>query len=387
MEKWEDIIREKLESYDSPLPEGSFAEFHARLASAAEARASRRFPMGWVIIPAIVASLAILLIFRHQPDTPVNGERFVEQPTAYVKADTDSSDTAEPVKPWQFASRENKHQKNDDVEFNESQIDVLAPPSDNDNNASQTSKTDIQIEEKNVENKQIESPLLETGYPNAKPIFLKIAPAAGIITGGGLLATIISSSTGEDNNQNNTPNNGGGLHPGEIEGPIWTLPSYDKLTGPAVHYLPIKVGVSTWIPVTERLRVSTGLEYSVYNSKYSFRNTGEKIQTAHYLGIPVHLDWLIVTGERIDVYIGGGVHGDYSIAVAYDGKQLPREGGSLSLLGTGGVQMNITKRLGIYAEPQISWRIPSERHVAETYRSENPLMFSVATGLRINIEQ
>ena len=53
-------------------------------------------------------------------------------------------------------------------------------------------------------------------------------------------------------------------------------------------------------------------------------------------------------------------------------------------MGAGGIQFNITKRIGIYVEPELSWTVPSENHVLETWRSEYPFMFSVATGLRIN---
>jgi len=49
------------------------------------------------------------------------------------------------------------------------------------------------------------------------------------------------------------------------------------------------------------------------------------------------------------------------------------------------LKTNITKNIGLYVEPELSWTIPSESRVLETWRSEYPFMFSVATGLRINL--
>jgi hypothetical protein len=73
------------------------------------------------------------------------------------------------------------------------------------------------------------------------------------------------------------------------------------------------------------------------------------------------------------------------VGATLGGKAIPKDGLSLSLLGAGGVQMNMTKRLGLYVEPELSWRIPSEKNMLQTYRSQHPLMFSVNAGLRINI--
>ena len=52
--------------------------------------------------------------------------------------------------------------------------------------------------------------------------------------------------------------------------------------------------------------------------------------------------------------------------------------------------MNVTKHLGIYLEPELSWRIPMDNpaittYTPVTYRSEHPVMFSVAAGIRINL--
>jgi len=86
-------------------------------------------------------------------------------------------------------------------------------------------------------------------------------------------------------------------------------------------------------------------------------------------------------------YVGGGASGDWCVGATLAGKEIPRDGFSFSLLGAGGVQFNMTRHLGLYVEPEISWTLPSEKRVLETYRSAHPFLFSVATGLRINLDK
>ena len=85
MKKWEEIIKDKMEGYDSPLPEGSLAEFRALRNGAAVKPAARRFPLVWVLAPALAAGLAAVLLLR-QPSVQENGIQVVSQPAAPVVA-------------------------------------------------------------------------------------------------------------------------------------------------------------------------------------------------------------------------------------------------------------------------------------------------------------
>ena len=113
--------------------------------------------------------------------------------------------------------------------------------------------------------------------------------------------------------------------------------------------------------------------------------SGEKWQRVHYLGIPVRLDWIIASHSLFDVYVGGGMQGDFCLNATLAEKDIKKDRPSLSLVGAGGLQMNATKRLGLYLEPELSWRIPDGNNTLVTYRSEHPVMFSVSAGIRINL--
>ena len=145
------------------------------------------------------------------------------------------------------------------------------------------------------------------------------------------------------------------------------------------HRMPLKVGLSVRTPLAEKLYLTTGLDYSRYASVYTYSQSSEIKTFEHYLGIPLRLDWMFASSKRFDLYAGAGMQAEWCLAGS--------EGFSTSLLGAGGVQFNLTDWLGVYAEPQLSWKMSIDKPTATTYRSEHPLMFAVATGIRININR
>lgn len=143
------------------------------------------------------------------------------------------------------------------------------------------------------------------------------------------------------------------------------------------HRMPLTVGLSVRTPVSEKLYLTTGLEYSRYTSVYSYSKAGDIKQFDHFVGIPLRLDWVFASSKMFDLYAGAGLKAEW----CWTGS----EGFSTSLLGAGGLQFNLTDWLGIYVEPRLSWKMTLNEPVLETYRSEHPLMFAVATGIRFTI--
>lgn len=103
------------------------------------------------------------------------------------------------------------------------------------------------------------------------------------------------------------------------------------------------------------------------------------------IGIPVRLDWTFASGRWLDVYLGGGLEGNYCLVATLAGDWVAKDGFSASLLGAGGIQFKITEKLGVYFEPELSWTFTPKNQILESYRTKNPLMFSVSSGLRITI--
>ncbi len=77
---------------------------------------------------------------------------------------------------------------------------------------------------------------------------------------------------------------------------------------------------------------------------------------------------------------------DLCIAAYDSGQKIAKDGVGFSLIGAGGIQFNISNNLGLFLDPTFSWNIPSDNRVLDTYRTENPFMLAVSTGLRFTIQ-
>ena len=383
MRKWEDIVKDKMEEPEGALPESVMAEFHARRERVALAPAQRRFRLAWAVIPAVAAGLAVLLL--HKPAVPEEAIQVIPQPSAPVAVWTDSSSVREPEQSASLFAQTitPKEARPSPVKPQEvRKVEPVEPVKDN---------IPADLEEKTVEPDATQgdssipgtsSPFIPENTPT-KPVTMKVGPAAGMIAGGGLLAAVITPFLGSGTKADPSFSD----YYGDLEwnpGPIYASSNETPLGNP-VHNFPLKVGLTARIPLTEKLFISTGLAYSFYQSSFVYSLSGEKKQTAHYLGIPVTLNRVLASNKLFDVYVGGGLEGDVCLGAYLAGKKVEKDGFGLSLKGVGGIQMNITERMGLYVEPELRWQVPLNTAVLETYRSEHLLMFSVTAGLRFNI--
>lgn len=381
MKTWEDIFKDKLKGREIPLPEESLAEFRSKLDGAASAPTEKRFPVAWALAAAVAAGLAAILFLR-KPGVSEEGIQIIHQPSAHIAIVTDSTTVDEPEQTTsliaqvviQKAPRHPQVIVSDDEKLNP--LNETKAPED-DSHVSEPNK-DERLEETETEIIDDKTavlpddkvlPISESFLQTVRKPNLKVAPAAGGLLGTSALAALATT-----------------LSVGNYEEPIIIGPGgpTEDLVGAHRHYFPVKIGLQTWIPIAKSLYLSTGIEYSMYYSKYSYLISGEKRQTAHYIGIPVHLDYVIASNNRFDVYLGAGMQGDYCLAASLDGNRIQKDTPSISLLGVGGIQMNVSKHIGLYIEPGLSWRIPIDSYVLETYRNDRPVSFTVSAGLRFS---
>ena len=370
------------------------------------------------LVPAAAAGLAAFL-FLHKPSVPGDGIQVAQQPPAPVAAVADTVKSEEPLQSDNLVSqaitpKAAKHYP----------VHVTEPETTDNTQPSEDTAEVIPAEEGSIsETDVVSDPEPSVSAPSpvipkstaAKPVELKVAPAAGIVTGGGLLAAaltqFIGSGTQAGTNSASMVNNLETSYSG----------SFATFTDEDSHHFPLfKEGLSVGIPVAPRLKITTGLEYSRYisTSSHMMDSFGvhgfqvERKQVAQYLGIPVRLDWSLAKNRLLDVYVGGGAAADYCIgakmiikytdpALKDSIQELRRDGFVFSLIGAGGIQLNFNKRIGLYLEPELTWsKPPKKAHLdfygdivimeegdyrLETYRTAHPFMFTVATGLRINL--
>ena len=377
MKQWEDIVKDKLEGYESPLPEGSLAEFRTRRDAVAPAKKRRPLVWSMAAATALAAGLAAVLFLR-QPTIPEDAIQLVPQPAAPVAMDTVPADTidmipaippvAQTVTPKAVRIPAAIPQQAETVDYTEpaESLETTEPAE-----TTPTVPADESVAQETTDiTTPVSSPFI-LDYPTVKPVKMKVEPVTGLAMGGGLVAAVLTPILGKSERMTY-----GGPDPdGNIN---------DAINGVSTttHYLPVKAGLSASFALSDRLNVTTGLEYSLYLSRFKSLSETEW-QQAHYIGIPVRLDYTLLSYKGLDLYLGGGMEADYCLAALRAGKDIEKDGWSFSLLGAGGVQYRFTKKLGVFMEPQITWTIPSENRVLETYRTDHPFMFSVAGGLRL----
>lgn len=381
MRDWEETIRDRLEGYESALPEGSFTDFCARRSGIARTTEVRPFPLSGVIGVAVFIGLAAVLILRQ---TGAPKEEEIWNPRQYPLVQVCPVDTLKTVDPIITSSRiaQASRQRVAQTIHQEETVPVEENEETKETGIPETKDSSIQHSDEvdNNNNSVLTSiqPALSS-LPGVNPVKIKTMSLPYVV-GGSLLATLVTQIAGLEVGEVNLP--GGQDNPYFY---IKDIPSEDVLERAPSHQMPLIVGVSIRCPVWERINITTGLEYSLYSSSFTYALSGEVKQHVHYLGVPLRLDWTFASCKRFDSYIGVGIKGDYCIGASFAGASIPRDGPAFRLLGAGGIQFNATKRLGFYVEPEISWTIPSERRNLDTYCSNHPWMVTVVTGIRMNL--
>ena len=153
------------------------------------------------------------------------------------------------------------------------------------------------------------------------------------------------------------------------------------------HEIPVSVGVSARIHLTDEVSVNTGLNYTRYTStrvrRYDAASAKQKDkQNVHYLGIPVRLDWMAVNRKHFGFYMGAGFQMDKCVYASVAGEKLHEKQVLFGLNGAMGIQVNIVPLVGLYFEPELSYAL--NEGTIQTFRYDNPCVLTVRGGLRFN---
>lgn len=374
MKELEDKIKDRLEGYESRLPESDLAEFKSLLDKASSTSTGHNATyLAWLLPAATAAGLALFFILRPAPGPDpvqvIDGGAMTAQAADPITVDKNYDASAAETKPsavqpvqnlyCRAANREEVQDRSETVIIAEEQpVEADSPGVESSGNNTNTGSS--------ADNDSVPSAFVPTGITeNRKPVGMNVGAAtAGVVGGSGAIALA------------------GLLQPVHTTSPVGTIDD-PRINAPdektATHRMPLRAGLSLRIPVNERWSLTTGVDYSLYSSKI-----GYKQQNAHYLGIPVRADYSITRNKWLDVYVGAGVSTDFCVAASVDGCKTAKDGIGMALNGAGGVLFSISDHFGLFLEPTFSWNIPSDNRVLDTYKSEHPCMLSVATGLRVS---
>ncbi len=403
MDNWDDIIKETLQGYESPLPEGDLQQFHARRAAASAAKRRRRIL--WMTSAPLAAGLAAFLILGYRNDGVQESAPARDVvASADVRQETRGGAETPEVLP-DLSSTEAKPDFSvpecmPSVESGAPEVslpggdvseDAAPAPDDGTADAARRFTADSRPSE-DADDRTAryvlpadDEDVIFDGWP-IEDSFAVPAPARGDLLALSTIETHISAIP------LGLPGGGEKASPLSVASAGMFA---DAPLNVARHYRPIVAGVSARFSVAGRLDVTTGLEYSMYTSQVSYAlspGTLEMLglphtmtQYAHYLGVPVRLDWTFDARGWLTAYAGAGFKGDCRVAASRGGVGIGGSALVFSLLAAAGVQAALSPRVGLYAEPQLSWTPASQEGAIETFRSRHPFMMTISAGLRFNL--
>ena len=388
MKQLEDKIKERLEGFESSLPEGDLAEFRTLLDDASGAGTKRKAAyFAWMAPAAVAAGLALFFILRPAPEIePIqvtdNGTmvaQAVEPVTVEKNTDVDAVESKPAV--TRKVQQHHRRAVNNEEPLNNTEKENIAEETSVEVTTPEADSNDSKTVSETPANNGGSSPFVPLSISDdKKAVSIKVGPAAaGVLGGSGAiaLACLLPSMQNGNSGHNTSQSDAGNDGVGKLT---------DEKTGNDTHRMPLRAGLSLRAPFNERWSLTTGVDYSWYSSTIGYSVTGGHKQDAHYIGIPVRADFTIARNRWLDVYVGAGASADFCVAAFEAGQKIAKDGLGFSLIGVGGIQFNITDNLGIFLDPTFSWNIPSDSRVLDTYRSEHPFMFSLSSGIRINIK-
>ena len=393
MEDWTDIIGTELENIEEPLPADDWSVLQQKYA--ASVRRRRTVAFAWVGgLMAAAAVAALLLVFHPQPETMIEPD--TQELMAEVLPETEVPETSPQPHNESVPNPQKKQTEVKDIqetieeyeiieityieaeEFNEQEIAVSTSDEAGIKTTDDTTITVIKEPDSYISSLLADDEMYVACNETRRRISV------------GLSGSIAESFSGRSSypSADNSPQRPPATDmPPQADEPqdttdmkVPVMKRRQESSG-TTHETPLSFGVSARISLSDRLSLTTGLNYTRYKATISKGIFAYK-QTAHYLGIPVRLDLMLVNKKHFDLYLGVGAQADKCIYATYGTDRLYEKEVLFSVNGALGMQVDITQKVGLYFEPDIAWTL--NEGTIKTSRYDNPLTITLRAGLRFN---
>lgn len=166
------------------------------------------------------------------------------------------------------------------------------------------------------------------------------------------------------------------------------------------HRLPVRIGLTAEYALSPRFSIETGVTYSLLLSDFREGSKSHYVdgkQTLHYLGIPIKAKYTLFSYKKLNLYASAGIltekrikgKQERSFILDYEKRETETESIhskpiQFHVNAAAGLQFAITPRLGIYAEPGVTYSFKDGSSVATIY-GEKPFNFDLNVGLRLTL--
>ena len=161
------------------------------------------------------------------------------------------------------------------------------------------------------------------------------------------------------------------------------------------HHLPVRAGISFRYSLDEHWSIQSGLTYS-YLATDITRNSYQKKQALHYIGIPIQIGYQVWENKHFKSYLSGGAQVEKLVS----GKVMTHYWGGNSLQGNTterisdkqllfsalasiGAEYTLAPSFSLYVEPGIHYYFKNGNGL-ETHYNDQPLIFNITVGIRFH---
>ncbi len=399
-------IKDRLDSYEESAPEGLWSDIEASVFPKEKPRKAAFVP--WMWLSAAAAAVAAVLIVTNTLSNDPKEDRIVAQtditPSSSVNPGDDPASSeelaslladadvrpVEPAAPGRVRSLpvksvpENQASLEPEPEMAaEAEPDVVAEPgSEKVEEAEPTVPVEQEQDRRVATNHDGED---WSGYMSATD-----DGETGFLSRISMKASLAGAATQSQDVSNYDPamfyygsgdtrSSGYTDEPTRAFAPMDPLISASSVETDTRHHRPVRMSLTFQMPLGGIFGVETGASYTLLRSTVtttSGSTVNRNIQTLKYLGIPVNLTAGLYGNDWCRLYLSGG--GMAEKCVSGEIKPL-----LWSLNAAAGLQVNLGRSLGIYAEPGLSYHFDDGSPVRTIYK-DRPLDFMMTVGARMS---
>ena len=150
------------------------------------------------------------------------------------------------------------------------------------------------------------------------------------------------------------------------------------------HHMPLGAGLKIGIGLTERLSLTTGLNYTLLWSELQpLGSEGKSDQFLHYIGLPLGAEYRLLSKGAFSLSAGAGVCLDFLAAAYIDKRKVDDKPLQWTANLNAAALWELSGKLSLYLQPELNWYI--SKTGMNSIRNDSPLGATLRIGLRLNL--
>ena len=150
------------------------------------------------------------------------------------------------------------------------------------------------------------------------------------------------------------------------------------------HHMPLGAGLKIGIGLTERLSLTTGLNYTLLWSELQpLGSEGKSDQFLHYIGLPLGAEYRLLSKGAFALSAGGGVCLDFLAAAYIDKRKVDDKPLQWTANLNAAALWELSGKLSLYLQPELNWYV--SKTGMNSIRNDSPLGVTLRVGLRLDL--